>query len=160
MTQLARVALALLAAAATSATLFIAADIALLFVAGGNGNTPGFVRASIGFLWPTAFVVALAHAIAPGLPAFLWLRRFGETRWWISLPAGFIVGALPYAILALPWRAPPANLVAAHIIQPFSWGRYAVLTGGLGLLGMAGGIAAWTTWYGLRPGRTTAAARP
>ena len=156
-----RVIAALAVAAATSATLFVAVDIALLLWADGEGNTPGFIAGSIVFLWPIAFAVAAIHAAGLGLPAYLVLSRYGLTPWWVSLPGGFIAGALPYAALALPWRDPDPNLVAAHIIQPFSWPHYTATAVGLGLLGMAGGVAAWTAWSALsRSARPPAAPAP
>jgi len=154
LTPAGRVALALAAAAATSATLFVAADVAFLFVIPAAANTVGFAAKSAAFLWPIAFVVAAVHAVGVGLPAYLVVSRLGLTGWWVSLPGGFIAGALPYAILALPWRAPPPELVEAHVIERFTWLHYAAMAGGLGLLGMAGGLAAWVVWNALG-GRAT-----
>jgi hypothetical protein len=149
LTPAGRVTLALAAAAAASATLFVAADVASLFVIPAAANTAGFAAKSAALLWPIAFIVAAVHAVGVGLPAYLVASRLGLTRWWISLPGGFIAGALPYAILALPWRAPPPELVAAQIIQRFTWLHYAAMAGGLGLLGMAGGLAAWIVSHAL-----------
>jgi hypothetical protein len=132
--------------AATSATLFVAADLVGLLLLSGDANIGGLALDHLLLLWPPAFAVALAHAIALGLPAFLILKRRGLTEWWISLPGGFVAGALPYAVLAPPWTSPPPDLVAAHIVPPFAWTHYAATTGGLGLLGTAGGIAAWLVW--------------
>lgn len=139
---------ALLTAASASATVFVAADLAMLFISGGADST-AFVFQTVGVLWPASFAVAFIHAVGLGLPAYLLLRWRGLTAWWISLPGGFAVGALPYAVLALPWKTPDPNLVAAHIVQPFTWTHYAGAVVGLGALGMAGGIAAWLTWYWL-----------
>jgi hypothetical protein len=145
---------ALLAAAATSATVFVATDITLLLLSPGDGNSLGFVLETIQFLWPIGFVAALVHAVVLGLPAYLLARRLGWTRWWASLIGGFAVGSLPYAVLALPWGAPPPpDLVEAHVIAPFSWVRYGGVALGLGVLGMAGGFSAWCTWR--RLGRVT-----
>lgn len=145
----ARVTLALLAAAAASATVFVAVDVGWLLTMPGEGDTLGFAAQSALFLWPVAFIVALVHAVVLGLPAYFVLNRRGLTQWWISLIGGFAVGALPYAVLALPWQAPPPDLVEAHIIRGFTLLHYAAMAGGLGLLGMAGGFAAWLVWRGL-----------
>lgn len=139
-------AFALLAATATSATLFVAADLIGLLCLPGDADIGLEALNHILLLWPPAFAVALAHAVALGLPAFLVLRGRGLTQWWVGLPGGFAVGALPYAVLALPWTPPPPELVAAHIVPAFTWLRYFTIAGGLGLLGMAGGIAAWAVW--------------
>ena len=143
-----RVTLALVSAAATSATLLLAADLigVLLQTA---GDATDMMLDHIALLWPAGFGVALVHAVALGLPAYLVLNRLKLTRWWVSLIGGFAVGSLPYAVLALPWSAPPPELVGAHIIPRFTWLHYAGVVGGLGLLGMAGGFAAWLTWAGL-----------
>jgi hypothetical protein len=96
--------------------------------------------------------VALVHTVVLGLPAYLLAWRLDWTRWWVSLIGGFVVGGLPYAVLALPWGAqPPPDLVAAHVIAPFSWLFYGGVALGLGVLGMAGGFAAWCTWRRLGP---------
>jgi hypothetical protein len=139
---------ALLAAAAASATVFVAADLALLLPS-EQADSVEFVLQTIGFLWPLSFAVAFVHAVGLGLPAYLLLRWRRLTAWWTGLAGGFLAGGLPYAVLAFPWGAPPANLVAAHIVAGFTWTRYAGAIAGLGALGMAGGIAAWLTWYWL-----------
>ena len=84
-----------------------------------------------------------------GLPSYLMLRRLGWTRWWLGVIGGFPVGSLPYGLVALPWTAAPPELVAARVIAPFSWLHYSAVAAGLGLLGMAGSIAAWLTWRAL-----------
>ncbi|MFZ2007850.1 MAG: hypothetical protein WB697_16680 [Stellaceae bacterium] len=83
------------------------------------------------------------------MPAFLILKRCRLTRWWVGLLGEFAVGALPCAVLALPWTSPSPELLAAHIVPPFTWPHYAAIASGLGLLGMAGGFAAWLVWRGL-----------
>jgi hypothetical protein len=146
-----RVTAALTAAAVTSATVFVGADlIGLLFLP----DDPKLLRITLEhilLLWPPAFIVAVVHAVGLGLPAYLVLKRIGATRWWVSLPAGFFIGALPYAVLALPWSLPP-NL------PPFTWPHYVAFAGGFGLLGMAGGAAAWLVWHAMRRNGEAAAA--
>jgi hypothetical protein len=144
--EIIRIVTALLAAAAASATLFVAADLIGLLLLPADPDIAGEALDHILLLWPPAFAVALAHAVALGLPAFLVLKRRGLTSWWVSLLGGFTVGALPYAVLALPWTSPSPELVAAHIVPPFTWLHYGAMAGGLGLLGLAGGIAAWLVW--------------
>ncbi len=146
---------ALLAAAATSATLFVAADLVGLLLLPTTEDIGGQALDHIVLLWPPAFAVALAHAVALGLPAFLILKRRGLTQSWVSLVGGFAVGALPYAVLALRWTSPSPELLAAHIVAPFAWPHYFAVVGGLGLLGMAGGVAAWGVWRRLAPAPST-----
>ena len=140
-----RVSAALLAAAVTSATLVIAADlIGLLFLPGDSGSG-SLALAHIVLLWPLAFALALVHATALGLPAFLLVKRRGLTHWWVSLLGGFAIGALPYSVLWLTWTPPSPD---ASIFDPKfkSWLEYAAWIAGIGLVGMAGGFAAWLTW--------------
>jgi hypothetical protein len=146
-----------LAAAGTAATVFVAVDVAALLLMQSDGNTIGFVAEAIAFIWPIAFVVALAHALVVGLPLFLllsWLRR---VSWRTSLVGGLAAGASPYAMLALPWSAQPAELVAAKVIEPFSWPRYAAIVLGLGCLGTISGLAGWLA--GIQFTRPTSPAR-
>jgi hypothetical protein len=144
-----RVVFALFAAAAVSATIFVAVDVTPLLLSPAEADSISFVLETIVLLWPLAFGVALIHAVALGLPAYLVLSRRGLTAWWIALIGGFAVGSLPYAILALPWSSPPPDLVQAHVIAPFAWTHYLAAILGLGGLGMAGGIAAWIVRYRL-----------
>ena len=55
----------------------------------------------------TAFVVALAHAVALGLPAVWLLRRTGCFRPWLILCTGFLVGLIPMAVWSWPYRPSP-----------------------------------------------------
>lgn len=142
-----RVTAAILAAAATSATLFVAADLIGLLILQAGGDADDMMLEHIALLWPASFGVALVQAVALGLPAYLVLSRLKLTRWWVSLVGGYVIGCLPYVVLAYPWSAPPPDLVEAHIIVLFTWPHYAAISAGLGLLGMAGGLAAWLTWH-------------
>src|SRR5271170_6699393 len=72
-----RIVFALLVAAATSATIFVAMDVTLLLLSSGDGNSLGFVLETIRFLWPIGFVVALIHAVVLGVPAYLVAQRLG-----------------------------------------------------------------------------------
>jgi hypothetical protein len=147
----------MLAAAGTAATVFVAVDVAALLLTQSDGNTMGFVAETIAFIWPIAFVVALAHALVVGLPLFLLLSWLGRVSWRSILAGGFAAGALPYAMLALPWSAQPAELVAAKVIEPFSWPRYTAIVLGLGCLGTIGGRAGWLA--GIQFTRPTSPAR-
>ena len=87
------------------------------------------------------------------------LRRLQLTAWWTSLIGGFLIGGLPYAILAFPWSGSPSpDLVAAGVVARFNGLHFGLVIAGLGLLGMAGGLAAWLTWHHI--GRSSAQAAP
>jgi hypothetical protein len=145
-----RVVAGLLVAPAIAATLFTG----LLWVT--SSDWPALDPGDFGFFWPAAFVVALAHAVALGLPAYLLLRWAGWTRWWVSLPCGFAIGCLPFVIYFFPsWTGvgsftQEGDRIAENAATTLvGWIEFAKIAGGLGLLGMAGAIAAWLTWYGL-----------
>jgi hypothetical protein len=87
-----------------------------------------------------------------GLPAFLLLRRLGWTRWWVSLAAGFAIGALPFAIYFFPNWTGVGNFAAEGdriVTTPADWIDFAEVVVALGLLGMVSASAAWLTWHGL-----------
>lgn len=56
-----------------------------------------------GFLSLTAVIVS-AFVLVLGLPAYLLLRYLKLVRWWSTLSAGFILGALPMAIFTWPLK--------------------------------------------------------
>jgi hypothetical protein len=89
---------ALLVAPVVAATLFIGLEWV------SNPAWPRIDPGDLSFLWPVTFIVALAHAVALGLPAFLVLGWLGWTRWWVSLVCGFAIGCLPFAIYFLSVR--------------------------------------------------------
>jgi hypothetical protein len=150
-----RVAVAVPAAAAAAAGLFIAAQVIVSWLSDG---TPFFEALGLAILLGiAAFFVALAHAVVLGIPAFLVLRWLGWTRWWASPLAGFAIGSLPYAILFSPLRGEAADfyqagdkiLVQNGVATLAGWIAYGETAGALGLFGLVGGLAAWLTWYWL-----------
>jgi hypothetical protein len=117
---------------------------------------PGIELDAIAFLWPVTFIVALGHAVALGLPAYLLLRWIGWTRWWVSLPSGFAIGALPFVIYFFPnWTGVGSftqegdRVVESGATTLAAWLDFAEIAGGLGLLGMVSASAAWLTWHAL-----------
>jgi hypothetical protein len=144
-----RVTIAILSAAATSATIFVAADLIGVLILQAEGDATVLMLEHIALLWPASFGIALVHAVALGFPAYLVLNQLKLTRWWISLIGGYAIGCLPYLVFAYPWKASAPELIEAHIIARLSWPHYVAMSAGLGLLGMAGGLVAWLTWYGL-----------
>ncbi|HXP03339.1 MAG TPA: hypothetical protein VN808_04400 [Stellaceae bacterium] len=145
-----RVAAALLAAPVVAATLCTGFEWV------SNSAWPGIDPGDLSFSWAVTFIVALAHAVVLGLPAYLLLRWRGWTRWWTSLVCGFAIGSVPFAIYFSPFdnaasfsQAGDKVLIENGVTTLAGWIDFAESVGGLGLLGMAGGIAAWLTWYGL-----------
>lgn len=51
--------------------------------------------------FPVGFVIALAHALLLGLPAYLLLRRRSTFGWGIAAVVGFVIGAVPTGLLTL-----------------------------------------------------------
>ena len=149
-----RVLIALLAAAVTAATTFVGYGATVTWCSGEAALWPA-IQLTMS-LWSPAVAVALAHAVVLGLPAFLVLRWRGWTRWWVSLVCGFAIGGLPFAIYFSPFdnaasfsQVDDKVLVQDGVTTLAGWIDYAESIGGLGLLGMAGGLAAWLTWYWL-----------
>jgi hypothetical protein len=78
-----------------------------------------------GGLFLFAYLVAGAHTLILGVPAFLLGKWFNAIRWWTCVPVAFLIGSLPMAILGQAgWSAFT------------SWG----------LFGAIGGLAFWLLW--------------
>ena len=147
-----RILIALLAAAMTAATIFVAYGAIVTWSSGEAALGPAIELTTA--LWLPAVAVALAHAAVLGLPAYLVLRRLGWTRWWVSPICGFAIGALPFAIYFSPFdnaasfsQVGDKVLIQNGVTTLAGWIDFVESTAGLGLLGMASGIAAWLTWY-------------
>lgn len=90
-------------------------------------------------LWlalPIGFLVALAHSVVLGLPLYLMLRRADHIGWLSAAAAGFLVGALPYALWMIATSSQEMiadPIAAAPGLQPFT--LLAAAAGGCGLLG-------------------------
>jgi hypothetical protein len=149
-----RILIALLAAAVTAATVFVGYGAIVTWSSGEAALGPAIELTAL--LWWPAAAVALAHAVVFGLPAFAVLRWFGWTRWWTSLVCGFAIGSVPFAIYFSPFdnaasfsQAGDKVLIENGVTTLAGWIDFAESVGGLGLLGVAGGIAAWFCWYWL-----------
>ena len=137
--EVTRIISALLAAATAAAATFIGYGVIAIRAAGDEAL--GQAIESAASLWWLAFAGALAHAVILGLPAYLVLRALGWTRWWVSPICGFAIGCLPSAFYFTPFEDGVSTLAG--------WIDFIEGVGKIGLLGMAGGIAAWLTWYWL-----------
>jgi len=58
-----------------------------------------------GFLGLT-FFISSGYVLILGLPTYFLLRYFKIVRWWSTLVAGFILGAVPMAIFTWPLKYP------------------------------------------------------
>jgi hypothetical protein len=77
----------------------------------------------MGIIFVVTYLVAGAHVLVLGLPAFLLGQRLHAIRWWTCIVVGFVIGGLPIAI----WRGSEFVL----------WG---------GLFGASGGFGFWLLW--------------
>lgn len=112
----------------------------------------------ISFLLP--LVISFAHVFFLGIPAFflgLYLRKI---RWWSTIIASFIVGALPIAILTWPLRYPELQTTSRRaegesIVYTMvdgmptatGWSDYITLFTIAGMFGVVGGIAFWFVYW-------------
>ena len=87
-----RLAIALLAAAVAAP-----APLALML----TFSAPEAVLPALLVVVLFGFPIALAHAALLGLPAYFLMRRRWRLRWWLAVPAGGVIGALPSFVL---WR--------------------------------------------------------
>lgn len=76
-----------------------------------------------GFIFVAAYIVAGAHLLVLGVPAFLLGKRLNIIQWWTCIIVAVIIGGLPVAIL-------------------YGWANFIPF----GLFGASGGIAFWLLW--------------
>ncbi|RYY02074.1 MAG: hypothetical protein EOO53_15230 [Gammaproteobacteria bacterium] len=53
-----------------------------------------------------AFIVSSLYVFLLGTPTYYLLRYFNLVRWWSTLIAGFLLGAIPMAVLTWPLKNP------------------------------------------------------
>ena len=79
----------------------------------------------LGWLFLISYLVAGAHTLILGVPAFLLGKWLNAIRWWTCVPVGLVIGGSPMAIFGqLGWIAFP------------TWG----------LFGGMGGFIFWLLW--------------
>lgn len=113
---------------------FLAAALAPALLCGGlafGGYSPQAAPAFGGL----AFVVAFAYVFFLGIPAFALGWYLNAIRWWTTFLVSFVIGAMPYAILA---GLPDGTLT--------NWADYIQGIIYTGLFGMTGGLAFWLIW--------------
>jgi len=108
--------------------------------------------------WVCAFIVSFAHATLLGLPLYKILKKHEYTQWWVSLICGFMIGALPFALISHPRGREGGNMsymvngktvsfiAPAYTPSMAEWIKFAEPVLLAGLLGMSGGFSAWLVW--------------
>jgi hypothetical protein len=136
-TNMQRAAAALVAAA-------LAPTLALTAIAGPVSLVTGFSA--------LVFLIALAHAGLLGLPAAAMAIRGGRDTWFWAVAAGFLIGALPVALLAAV-STPPDFSESKGVVTAINgvrtqagWLRFALGPLFFGLCGALGGFGAWAVW--------------
>jgi hypothetical protein len=95
---------------------------------------------------PYVFIVAAAHALLLGLPAFLYFDRKKRITLLTCIAGAFVIGAAPVGLLDLGFelRYPQPNVHRTYIV-----------IGAFGLFGALGGLVFWSTLriFGVLPRR-------
>ncbi len=125
----------------------------------------GFESTATVFLF--SFVIALAHAIILGLPAYFIVQKYKINTWRVSLIVGFLIGATPLGIFTFPIDHPgngfsyggssggkAVNYVLNGITTPEGWIKYFQSLVLWGCLGSVCAFTAWGVWRFLRKHET------
>jgi hypothetical protein len=102
-------------------------------------------------------LVATAAVLFLGIPTFLVLRRFDVTGWTPMTMAGFMLGALPVALLSWPGRRPgyssnefrDGQYVSTYIDgvpTTYAWLDYGESVAYFGLHGLVGALVFYVVW--------------
>ena len=86
---------------------------------------------AFGMIFILAYLIASAHVLVLGVPAFLLGKQFHAIRWWTCIITAFIIGGLP--ITFWTWHDSP----------PSGWQSVFL---GWGLFGVSGGLVFWLLW--------------
>lgn len=106
-------------------------------------------------------LIAFAHAVILGLPAYLLGRLLDTVTLWYSAIAGLVIGCIPTAIYVWPVHPEWANASSIDngvktldhgVVTTAGWMQYLSGVAMMGTFGVIGGIAAWVVWrYFHRP---------
>ena len=145
-----RIVLATLAAIVAPAAVMIALYLYGQFMTFEASDPYIWVRtrnfATLCLLVSALFVVVL------GVPAYLLLRWRQAVRWWSALASGFVLAAIPIALLAWPLRfAGPGSSASVNGVDTMingvptmaGWMHYLAAVGQFGVLGLLGALAFW-----------------
>lgn len=104
-----------------------------------------------GFL-SICFVISAAYVIVLGIPAYALLRWRNAVRWWSTIGAGFILGAIPFALYTWPLRYSNLHTSATFDgVQTMvngsptmaGWLQYLEALSFMGACGAVGALAFW-----------------
>jgi hypothetical protein len=121
-------------AVAAPAVLVGMAGLASMVVGGGF---LALVIGLYGFIF--AFIVAAAHVLLLGLPAYLLLRRIAEPGWLLCGTCGLALGAAPYFLIDVAGGTDPGNALPVALFLgamgliaglSFRWKLYPTVGGG------------------------------
>ena len=110
-----------------------------------------------------ALAVSAAHVLALGLPAFLVVVRAKMFAWWSAVGLGFILGALPLALLSWPLRYSEGasarhwengqmiETIVNGVVTRAGWWSYVSGVVSMGCLGAVGGLSFWLVLRALKP---------
>jgi hypothetical protein len=109
-----------------------------------------------------AFVVSGAHVLLLGLPAFALVIRTKSFAWWSAVGLGFLLGALPLALLSWPlnygqgtsashWEnGRMVETLVNGVPTSAGWWSYVGGVAAMGCLGAVGGLSFWLVLRALR----------
>lgn len=102
-----------------------------------------------------AVLIASAHVVLLGLPAFLVMNAFRIITWLKSAVTGFVLGAIPAGIFALPFVHSAVDSTGYYVevgnvvyTTVGGWTVWLKVVGSMGVLGTLGGLSFWFAWRG------------
>ena len=153
------IALGLFGATCVPALVFSAIGLAS---SGASGLAPDVIASgAFRFAIPAA-IVAGAHALLLGLPAFLVLWKLGKANWLTSGSGGFVIGAAPLLLYSFPRDRPGwsssgrmwgevRDFYVNGTPTVWEWLGYAQSAAYFGFFGLCGGLAFWLLWKRFGP---------
>jgi hypothetical protein len=111
----------------------------------------------LGFVVVATIVVSAAFVLVLGIPAFLLLRRKRRDGWLSLSLTGFLVGALPFALLSWPKEMPGYTsggnwhgryVEFYHLGAPteYGWHSYVESVAVFGIHGLIGALTFFAVW--------------
>src|SRR3982751_6316836 len=110
-----------------------------------------------------ALAVSAAHVLALGIPAYVLVVRAKAFAWWSAVGLGFMLGAVPLALLSWPLRYSEGasarhwengqmiETIVNGFVTPAGWWRYVSGVLSMGFLGALGGLSFWLVLRALKP---------
>jgi hypothetical protein len=147
--------------------LIIAFSVAILVPAGFVASWYAFVQFAAfplddPYIWIRirsflllCIAITAIHVIVLGVPGYIILRWRNALRWWSILLSGFIMGAIPEAVLTWPLRYSELQLSAVMdgvqtmingVPTMAGWLQFLVGVAYLGTCGVAGAAGFWFVW--------------